>query len=202
MPLGDSITDYGCWRAWIWERFQKEGYDIDLVGGERAGENCNSLSFDRDHEGHPGFQAYDIATKNQLIGWLKKNPADIVTMHLGTNDIIRVARKASDILAAQGKLIDQMRESNPEMRIIVAQIIPLANSNNNRQVRELNSAIPAWAASKNSTASPIWVVDQNANFSATADLYDGIHASASGDVKIADRFYPAIIEAYHSITRT
>jgi len=52
MPLGDSITDYGCWRAWIWERFQKEGtYEVDLVGGERAGENCNGLNFDRDHEG-------------------------------------------------------------------------------------------------------------------------------------------------------
>ena len=51
MPLGDSITDYGCWRAWIWERFQKEGYDVDLVGGERAGENCNGLNFDRNHEG-------------------------------------------------------------------------------------------------------------------------------------------------------
>ncbi|KAK4223995.1 hypothetical protein QBC38DRAFT_458777 [Podospora fimiseda] len=36
MLLGDSITDYGCRRAWIWERFQREGYDIDLVGGKRA----------------------------------------------------------------------------------------------------------------------------------------------------------------------
>jgi len=57
MPLGDSITDYGCWRAWIWEHFQKEGYNVDLVGGERAGENCNNLNFDRDHEGvsQPSF---------------------------------------------------------------------------------------------------------------------------------------------------
>ena len=120
MPLGDSITDYGCWRAWIWERFQRGGvYSVDLVGGERAGENCNNLEFDRDHEGHPGFQAVDIANRNQLVGWLAKNPADVVTMHLGTNDIIRGSGKASDILGAQGKLIDQMRASNPGMRIIV-----------------------------------------------------------------------------------
>jgi len=51
MPLGDSITDYGCWRALIWAWFHREGYDVDLVGGERAGEDCNGLPFDRDHEG-------------------------------------------------------------------------------------------------------------------------------------------------------
>ena len=59
---------------------------------------------------HPGFMAVD---------WLKKNPADIVTMHLGTNDIFRGDRKTAEITAALGKLIDQMRESNAAMRIIV-----------------------------------------------------------------------------------
>lgn len=125
MPLGDSITDYGCWRAWLWERFQKEGYDVDLVGGERAGENCNGLNFDRDHEGHPGFMAVDIVAKNQLVDWLKKNPADVVTMHLGTNDIFRGGRKTADILAAYGTLVEQMREANPGMRIIVSETLHL-----------------------------------------------------------------------------
>ena len=59
--------------------------------------------------------------------------------------------------------------------------------------------MPAWAASKNSTGSPIWVVDLYSNYSAAADLYDGIHPSASGDVKIADRIYPALIGAIKSI---
>lgn len=120
MPLGDSITDYGCWRAWVWEKLQYGGYDVDLVGGERAGEDCNGLDYDRDHEGHPGYQAADIAARNQLVGWLDKNPADIVTMHLGTNDIFRGNRPTAEILAALGKLVDQMRDSNPAMRIIVS----------------------------------------------------------------------------------
>ncbi len=119
MPLGDSITDYGCWRAWIWERSQKDGYDMDLVGGEKAGENCNGLDFDRDHEGHPGFQAVDIASKSQLVDWLNKSPADIITMHLGTVDTLRGGHKPDVVLAAFSKLVDQMRESNPAMRIIV-----------------------------------------------------------------------------------
>ena len=67
-----------------------------------------------------------------------------------------------------------------------------------KQVQELNAAIPAWAARKSSTTSPIWVVDQWINFT-SADLYDGIHPAASGDVKIADKFYPALLQAIRSM---
>ena len=63
--------------------------------------------------------ATDIAAKNQLVDWLKKNPADVITMHLGTNDIFRGNRNTAEILAALGKLVDQMRASNSVMRIIV-----------------------------------------------------------------------------------
>lgn len=78
----------------------------------------------------------------------------------------------------------------------VAQIIPLPAMESN--VREVNAAIPAYFAEKNSTASPIWVVDQWTNFT-SADLYDGIHPSDSGDVKIAGKFYPALVKAIESI---
>jgi len=63
--------------------------------------------------------ATDIAAKNQLVDWLKKNSADVITMHLGTNDIFRGNRNTAEILAALGKLVDQMRASNSAMRIIV-----------------------------------------------------------------------------------
>lgn len=78
----------------------------------------------------------------------------------------------------------------------VAQIIPLPAVDS--KVRALNAAIPAWAASKNLTGSPVWVVDQWTNFT-SADLYDGIHPSASGDLKMADRFYPALVRAIHDV---
>ncbi|KAK3361313.1 SGNH hydrolase-type esterase domain-containing protein [Lasiosphaeria ovina] len=196
MPFGDSITDYGCWRAWIGQRFLQDGYDVDFVGSRHSKTNCSNLDWDRDHEGHPGYQAANIVAQNQLVDWLKQNPADIVTMHLGTNDIYQVSRKTPAIIAALGTLIDQMRASNPAMRIIMAQIIPLPAVG--KAVQELNAAIPALAASKNSTASPIWLVDQWTNFTA-ADLKDGIHPSASGDVKMADGFYPALVQAIKSL---
>jgi hypothetical protein len=42
-----------------------------------------------------------------------------------------------------------------------------------------NNAIPAWAVSKNTTASPIWVVDQYTGFT-SSDLKDGVHPGDSG----------------------
>jgi len=77
----------------------------------------------------------------------------------------------------------------------VAQLIPLPAMD--KQIRELNVAIPAWAAWHNSTQSPIWVVDQWTGFT-EADLKDGIHPAPSGDVKIAERFYPALVGAIQS----
>jgi lysophospholipase L1-like esterase len=79
----------------------------------------------------------------------------------------------------------------------VAQIIPYPT--NNKLVQDLNREIPTWAASLNLTTSPIWVVDQWTGFSGSSDLYDGLHPSASGDLKIADKFYPVIVQAIQSI---
>jgi hypothetical protein len=122
MPFGDSITDYGCWRPWIGEKFKQDGYNVDFVGSRKAGETCNNLDYDRDHEGHPGFQAYNMARERQLVDWLKQNPADVITMHLGTVDIVLANRKPAEITAAYSTLVDQMRASNPAVKIIVSGI--------------------------------------------------------------------------------
>lgn len=65
----------------------------------------------------------------------------------------------------------------------------------NTQIQALNKAIVPWAQSKNSTDSPIWVVDQYTGFSGTSDLRDGVHPNASGDTKMANIWYPALIHA-------
>ncbi len=120
MPFGDSITDYGCWRPWLGQKLKQDGYIIDFVGTRRAEAACNNLNYDRDHEGHPGHQAVNIVKDRQLVDWLGLNKPDIITMHLGTVDIVLAQRKAADIITALSTLVDQMRASNPAMRIIVS----------------------------------------------------------------------------------
>lgn len=119
MPFGDSITDYGCWRAWVYERLKSEGYDVDFVGSRRSRKNCDNVDYDGDHEGHPGFRVVDTAKGRLLVDWLKQNPADVISMHMGTVDIEKSDAAPADIINAYSLLVTQMRESNERMKIIV-----------------------------------------------------------------------------------
>jgi lysophospholipase L1-like esterase len=91
-----------------------------------------------------------------------------------------------------------MRTSNPKMKIIVAQIIPLGIGNYNAKVQDLNRAIVPWAQGLNKTESPIWVVDQYTGYSGSANNRDGIHPNDGGDTKMADVWYPAVVRAFEA----
>jgi lysophospholipase L1-like esterase len=122
MPFGDSITEIVCWRGLLWTQLQSAGFtNVDFVGSgtNQNPAGCPTATYDKDNEGHSGYLAIDIANKKQLVDWLKNNPADVITMHLGTNDIVQKNDKTADILAAFSTLIQVMRDSNPSMKIIV-----------------------------------------------------------------------------------
>jgi lysophospholipase L1-like esterase len=197
MPLGDSITGSpGCWRALLWQRLQQAGHtEVDFVGTLPA-QGCG-FSYDGENEGHGGFLATNVADQNQLPGWLAATDPDVVIMHFGTNDVWN-NRSPATILAAFTKLVGQMRASNPAMRILVAQILPMTPSNCAacaQRVIDFNAAIPAWAAATSTAASPVTVVDQWTGFNTATDTPDGVHPNDAGNVKIANRWYPALVAA-------
>ncbi|CAO2653356.1 Nn.00g027670.m01.CDS01 [Neocucurbitaria sp. VM-36] len=202
MPFGDSITEIICWRSKLWAKLQAtEWANVNFVGSGKTENNCKDTKYDRDNEGHSGFLAIDIANKNQLDGWLKTNPADVITMHLGTNDIVQQNKNVVDIIAAFTKLVGSMRASNAKTKIVVAQIIPMGLGTYNAKIQDLNKAIISWAQGLNSTASPIWVVDQYTGFSGTSDLRDGVHPNDSGDAKMANVWFPAVVRAFEEAGR-
>jgi lysophospholipase L1-like esterase len=191
MPLGDSITGSpGCWRALLWNQLRNAGYqDIDFVGTLPA-PGCG-VAYDGDNEGHGGYLATNIANQNLLPGWLSATRPDIVMMHLGTNDVWSNIAPAT-ILSAFGRLVDQMRASNPNMKILVAQILPMSPSNCaqcGQRVVNLNAAIPSWASSKSTAQSPITVVDQWAGFNTATDTGDGVHPNNAGIQKLAAKWF-------------
>ncbi|MGN9838351.1 cellulose binding domain-containing protein [Nonomuraea sp. H19] len=202
MPLGDSITGSpGCWRALLWNKLQNSGYtNIDFVG-TLPPQGC-SVAHDGDNEGHGGFLATNVASQNQLPGWLAATRPDIVIMHFGTNDVWSNIAPAT-ILSAFTTLVNQMRASNPNMKILVAKIIPMNPSSCPdcaQRAVNFNNAIPSWAAATSTQQSPITVVDQWTGFSTSADTYDGVHPNASGDQKISDKWYPALVDALAGVT--
>jgi glucose/arabinose dehydrogenase/lysophospholipase L1-like esterase len=197
MALGDSITSSpGCWRALLWNRLRDNGYtDIDFVGTQSP-QGCG-FDYDGEHEGHPGVLVTDVAARNQLPAWLAASDPDVVVMHFGTNDVWS-NRPTSSILAAYTTLVGQMRAQNPEVSVLVAQILPMnpaGCAECGARVSDLNAAIPAWAASVSTARSPVVVVDQWTGFSTASDTYDGVHPNASGDQKISSAWYPALTAA-------
>ncbi|KAK2760767.1 hypothetical protein FQN54_002004 [Arachnomyces sp. PD_36] len=194
MPLGDSITEFGCWRAYLQGALQEGGNatDVDFIGSMTDTKTCNGVSeWDPNHEGHAGYLAVDVASQ-YLSGWLSAAAPDVVFFHLGTNDITS-GLSTDDIIGAYGQIVELLRGSNPAVQILVAQIIPISFDPTN--VGALNEAIPGWAESTSTSESPITVVDCNSGFSDSDLLTDGVHPNDSGDHKIADAVYPALSAA-------
>ncbi len=208
MALGDSITGSpGCWRAILWNKLIANGFTNFVPVGTLPPAGCANDIANDNHEGHGGFLATGIANQNQLPGWLAASTPDIVVMHLGTNDSFSASNTVDMILAAYTTLVGQMRASNPNMKILVAQIIPLYTATGQcpvcyQDVVNLDAAIPSWAAGLSTTQSPIIVVDQWTGFDTTTDTGDGIHPNDLGIQKIADRWYPALAAVLNGSTPT
>lgn len=198
MPLGDSITaGPGCWRAKLWNRLQTDGYtNIDFVGTQSDGGGCNpGYSYDFDHEGHGGYSATGIADNNQLPPWLAATNPNVVLIHLGTNDMWGGYIPLETKLTAMTKLVGQIRANNPNMKIVVAQIIPMsaaACATCPADVEAFDKAIPAWAAGLTTSASPIAVADLWTGYDAVADNVDGTHPNDGGFTKMANAWAPVL----------
>ena len=123
MPLGDSITMATCWRTKVWDQLVEGSLTgkIDFVGSQSDNyQSCKAASgsFDLNHEGHSGFEATEIATQ-YIKTWAAAAKADIVNIHLGTNDIAAKTTTAG-ILEAYDTILATLRAANPNVKVIVS----------------------------------------------------------------------------------
>ena len=199
MAFGDSITAATCWRARLWEELEKNGYtNFTMVGSQNTSGNCSDPKYDGHNEGHSGYLVENLANEEpngEMDTWFSANPPDVMLMHIGTNDVWNKL-PTTTILSAFGVAIDTARKYAPNVVVLLAQIIPMNPSNCSvcaAGVQQLDAAIPAWAASKSTAASPIVVVDQWTGFDDATDTIDGVHPNSStGSQKVADRWYAAL----------
>jgi lysophospholipase L1-like esterase len=195
MALGDSITAApGCWRPLLADSLDTAAQTpMRFVGSQDSVSGC-AVGEVGAHEGHSGIRAMDVAAQGLVTGWMRRSEPDIVLMHLGTNDI-RAGQETADILAAFSTMVRQMRESHPEVRIVVAQIIPMspgACEGCAEGVAALNIALPGWAAHHSEADAPILVADHWTGFDAERDTRDGVHPDTTGQVKIAQSWLPPL----------
>jgi lysophospholipase L1-like esterase len=183
MPLGDSITQGGgAYRTRLWQNLQAGGYTVDFVGSASGGPT--ELG-DRDHEGHSGWRIAQI--DSQIAGWVAATNPRTVLLHIGTNDVGQ-NDNLSQAPARLSALIDKIRTGAPNADVFVASIIPFADPVANARAQTYNDAIPGVVASK---GSKVHFVDMHSALT-TADLSDGVHPNAAGNVKMGDVWYGAL----------
>ena len=215
MPLGDSTTGSVCWRALLWQTLNQNGDQgkFQFVGSRTSDAGCTPANYDKTNEGHPGVLVTNfikdadeltpgVQTLQSVLG---PHPADVVLLHFATNDVWNGIDDTT-ILSAYTTVVGALRAANPKVIILAAQLIPMdpvatascptcACPACGARIQALNAAIPAWAMSTTTSASPVMVVDQWTGFDATpgVDTVDGVHPNATGgSPKIANNWYKAL----------
>jgi len=207
--IGDSITQAQgrrgtnggySYRYNLWTKLIDDGREFDLVGsldknngGYPSWPLHNGQAFDQDHEGHWGWRADAILNgmgNGSLSTWLTGYTPDVVLLHIGSNDALQSQSTPSTVSEIE-TIIDTLRADNANVTIFLAKLIP-TDRVQNPNITALNTEIDGIASGKSTAASPVFVVDQSAGFDVAADTFDGIHPDASGEEKMATKWFAAM----------
>jgi lysophospholipase L1-like esterase len=202
MPLGDSIT-YGTsstgtvgYRRPLYQALTGAGHNIDFVGSQTTG---SPLDFDRNHEGHSGWRADEI--RDNITGWLNSTPADVVLLHIGTNDISQ-NQTAASTAAEIGQILDDIdawETINKQVWVVLARII---NRNDWRSgtTTTLNGLIQALADTRIADGDRIVAVNMESALSYPGDLADTVHPNDTGYGKMATVWFAETVTLIASLT--
>lgn len=194
MPLGNSITkgtagsDYDIgYRRLLYLSLTDSGYNIDFVGSQVHG---LLLDFDRDHEGHGGWEANEI--RDNIYAWLVANPADIILLHIGTNDLSHGNVDVSEV----DQLLDNIDQfeadyDNP-ITVLLARIILRADGLTPATII-FNDSVEALAQERIAAGDKIVMVDMENALIYPDDLSDNVHPNQTGYDKMALTWLPHIL---------
>jgi lysophospholipase L1-like esterase len=196
MPLGDSIT-YGSqsagtvgYRRPLYQSLIGAGYSVDFVGSQTDG---SPEDFDRNHEGHRGWRADQI--RDNITGWLNSAPADVILLHIGTNDITQY-QGATSTAADIGKILDNINTwetAHNQVWVVLARIIN-RNDSLSGVTTTLNGLIQNLANERIAAGDKIVVVNMESALSYPGDLSDTVHPNDTGYGKMA-AVWSAALEA-------
>jgi lysophospholipase L1-like esterase len=220
MPLGDSITegmetDNGAgvsgppdpmrvgYRKPLYDRLTAAGYAVEFVGSRTHGA-ATGLPYPN-HEGTSGITQSGL--RGVLAPRIQANPADVVLLHIGTNDVNGSASTdAAPTAASSNSILSLVNDfaanpANPPVRLLLATIIGQKNGNPNTAI--FNANLTALYAANWSAARPRYSVnrvDMNSRFNPATDLSDlsvdvgGLHPSAAGYAKMASAWFDFLLE--------
>jgi len=206
MPLGDSITlgysvastdnDYMIgYRQKLYLDLLGRGYDIEFVGSLLSGMLAQP-SFDADHEGRAGWCADDCDPPYEgltahIYNFLAENPADVILLHIGTNDIGMDLQDPS----AVGRLLDEIDRYSRDIIVVLARIIRRTDELP-EVTTEYNDGVKALALDRMANGDRIMLVDMENALNYHDDMADPLHPNQTGYNKMADVWLDALVNIF------
>jgi hypothetical protein len=233
MPLGDSLTQGRSpeetqrgqsYRGFLHRSLTEAGYRIDFVGSDTT---PTAHEADPDNEGHGGFTIGPDGSRfcgscppanvsDNIERWLAANPADVVLLLLGINDLLPVpVPDASGLVrpvdpAQAGSklqaLVGRIRTLRPDTTVLVASQPPMPFLWNNPSAQQalagLDAAAEAAAAGDDGVVHvamdeqlrPWWVPGLH-------NQADRLHPTAAGAELIAGVWFEALVPVLDQRTR-
>lgn len=212
MIVGDSISaGPGCYKKFLDEKLKGDGitsyefvgkYSDDCGGGiMHSAVSCSTTS---DYVKGTFVLGNTSCSRDTFDGMAKLMAAyepDLVMLQLGVNDVWDAGAQIQPVLVNYAALVEQARTQNPNVVIVVAQIqkintqqagMPCMAADFSPKAKELVDAIPAWVASVNTGASPVFVADLWTN-SLVSETKDCVHPTDdTGATRMADNWFAAL----------
>lgn len=191
MPIGDSITaggtTFSCYRYPLLEKLTSAGYRLEYVGSQKSDSPVGKLR----HEGHGGTNAEFLATVVDKA--FREHPADIILVHAGHNHFAD-EQPVGGIVKATEAMIKTVRDINPRVIVLLAQVIPSGKLPKYSYIPALNDQLATLAARLHTADQPVIVVNQADGFDWRIDTVDDkVHPNAQGAAKMADRWCAALV---------
>lgn len=190
-PIGDRIS----YRYRLYQLLTNAGYVFDYVGSENSGNNYFQNPDMDDNAGFPGIETWQLEDLintgyNAIVGhnespgpYLQYYPADVVLLHIGTNNLITSAYQVSDLL-------DRIRVYLPNAYILVARIINRRTYDPNTTI--FNNNVAAMVAGRGDPKMVMVDMENGAGINYADEMADNLHPNQAGFDKMANQWFDAI----------
>ena len=225
MPLGNSITKGNmCTNGWVGtcvlnsdataigyrkvllDSMVNAGYNVDFIGKYSSG---GSLIDDPDHSGFAGIRDHELAdimetgySSNPEFGtitpgpFMESFPAQLVLLHIGTNDIYNNDVNAWEVNNILDAIDDFETGYGIPVLVFVSRVISERNypCGTHSKTNQYNNALYSYVQSRISSGDHlVWVdMECGAEIDYTSDMQDELHPKQTGYDKMGSYWFQAI----------